>query len=616
MGWLDSREIIGADSETLPITPTDAAPPLVCYQHERASQPGVSHVVTRRRGALDVVRSHLEGPAILVLHNGAFDACVWARELGPELIYDKLERGELLCTWVFERLGEIAGHSTRKHLDLATCCKAHGLEPPSLKDAGLATEFGQFIDAEEIPEPYLTYAAEDTIVLKLFQRQLKRFRDVPLFALQRLTYRQFVLALASVQGMAVDGDAAEALRRDAEEKLAELRPLAEQWGFVREDGSRCMAGIREAVELAYGKHTPRTKTGLASTSRLTLEQAPDSPRLKAFALFGEWTKTLTNDVPNLMAGGGVVRTRYGMADTLRTTSSGSKKGARDGVIAMQNLRQSGGIRECLVPRPGHAFYTMDIAGAELCALAQICVSRLGRRETADMIRALGAPGELPTMFGAMLAREPYEAFRARYSTKDDAAVQTRTRAKNAIYGFMGGMGYRTFVDYVRLLSKGKTVISEQESLMLRDAWRQQFPDFAAWLRHVGDRERANGTHDCQLAYGLVRRGVWYSAACNNPFQSYAAWLAAELMIALQRACWTGALWPAKMVLHVHDEFVFEVPERDVDEFDHIVMGIAGEVAGQIAPDVPISWEAEACSVYSKKAKRLTDGKGRLLVWRP
>lgn len=608
---------VPCDSETERFAPGELAPELVCIQYVDPAD-GVAKIVTVRGGAVATLRRLLTDPTVtLVLHNGAYDCAVWCRAGLTREVFAAFEAGRILCTWVFERLGEVSGQTTRKQLDLATCCKAHGIQlDEALKQSGLGLEFGQFRDALEIPEPHRSYALGDVVVGKLFERQCKRFgRDVPLAAVARLSYRQFCLQLLSVWGMQTDGDAVAALSADAEAALAELRPLAQEWGFLRPNGTRNMAAIRAVVEESYGAACPRTATGLAQTGEVVLEAA-DDPRLQAFSEYGSWLKTVSNDVPNLRASGtGWVSTRYGLAETLRTTSSGDKKGKRTGLIAMQNLRQAAGVRECIRPSAGHAFYNVDAKGLELCTFADLCVSELGRRGMADYIAQAGDPGIVHSRVGAMLAKESVETFQARLKAKEPLATTIRTRAKNGVFGYLGGMGPKTYVEYIAKLSKGKVKLTVAEATEIRQAIFAAMPDIQAYLQWVGSTGLPDGTFDATLEYGITRRGIWYSAAANNRFQSRAAAAMGEVVIDLCKACYIGGLSPARPCLFVHDELLVEVPERDVHEFELAFLKLASAATQRIVRHVPIMWDGEACDRYSKSAKRVVTN-GRLTVWSP
>jgi hypothetical protein len=607
--------IVPVDLETEKFAPGYGAPKLVCAQWDEGEGP---RVVTRRRGALVHMQRLLEDPTVLLVgHNVSYDSAVLAAEGLIEEVFAAYEAGRIVCTWVFERLGEISGYSERKNLDLATCCKAHGLKAPT-KVEGLATSFGQFLDADEIPEPQRTYCIEDLYVGPLYERQRRRFKDVPQRALERLSYRQFVLQLMSVWGMRVDVDAARALEQEAREELESLRALAREWGFLHGKTGETLntKALQAAVLEAYGPSCPRTATGLPARSELALSEA-DDPRLRAFAKYNGLIKTISNDVPNLLAAGGRwVSTRYGIADTTRTTSGGSKKGSRDGVIAMQNLRQKGGVRECIRPRPGRCFYNVDASGLELCTHAQVCLDLMGRGHAARMINDARNPGALHTAVAARIAGMSVERFKAWHDTKDPEAVQIRTRAKNANFGFMGGLGAQKFCDYVRVLSKGKTLVSPSEAQELKQAWAEANPDFAAYLKWPGDVEGDDGTYEVELpGYGIVRRGIWYCAVKNNRFQALAAAVMTEVLIDLVRECYIGKLSPARACLFVHDELLIEVDPRDGHEFDLEFMALAEAASRRVMPDVITVWVAELCDRYSKASKRVIKD-GRLTVWSP
>lgn len=611
---------VPADAETKPFAPGYGAPKVVCYQYDDGSGP---RILTRRKGAVAKMREHLErDDVILVGHNFSYDLAVMSAEGLAPLVFRKLRRGLVVCTWVYERLGEISGRTTRKSLDFATCCKAHGIAVPDTKGKGYETEFAQFIDADEIPDPHRAYALNDLLVGRLHERQRARFHDVPERALQRLVYRQFCLQLMSVWGMVTDGDAVEALERDAHAELGPLTKLAQEWGFVRPNGVRNLKNIQAAIAADYGPGVRMTQPskkfpkGQVCYAGEVLEGASD-PRLQAFRQYGEWLKTLTNDVPNLRASGtGWISTRYGMADTLRTTSSGDKKGRRTGLIAMQNLRQGAGIRECIRPRPGMAFYDADASGLELCSLGQICWSLLGRRGMADAIKQAGTPGVIHTRVAATMARQSESAFQARLSAKDPDAITTRTRAKNAVFGYMGGLGAKTFVDYVKGASKGKIVLTLAESQQIKADLFRAIPDIEAYLRWVGSQDTGDGHYDAELpGYGVVRRGIWYAAAANNRFQALAAAAMTEVLIDLVTECYVGSLHGCRPVLFIHDEVLVEVPERDVHDFDLAFQKLAIAATARVMPDVPTVWDAEACDRFSKRAKRVTDDKGRLQVWK-
>jgi DNA polymerase-1 len=651
---------IGVDSETVAFAPGDQAPPLVCVQWQRLDEldqgDASRHLLTRRAGALTVIRGWLLNPEItLVLHNASYDTIVWCREGLTEEVFAAYRAGRILCTWVYERLGEIAGFSTRKKLNLATCCKAHGLEPPAYKDevelpgrglVKIAQDFAQFLDEGDITaEPHRTYALDDCIVGKLFQRQYRRFgKDVSLEAVARFSRTAFWLRLSSVWGLRSNGDLVAAFKSDVEAQLAELRerftlpePYAawtltaarhsahvqayaferarELAAFLRPDGT-CMVNdvLLPYIEQAYDGKPPRTPTGLPQRSSMILAESGD-PSLEAFAHYGELVKAESSDIPMLEAG--YLHPRYGFAETGRTTCSKPN---------VQNLPGGGPVRACIQAAPGWAFLERDYSGIELCTFAAVAGREVGDWSMADTINAAGDPGYLHAVVGGhLLGCSPEELLRRR-EAGDDLAENARTRAKNLSFGRIGGLGSKTYVGYVRQLSKGKIILTEEESAELFAVWEVAVPAGPKYLRWVGTTEGADGSYEAHIdGVDIIRRGMWYCAAANCRFQGLAAAIMHEAGWRLAEACYVKGVCPAlygvRLAVFVHDAFVLECPIERLHEADEAFERILREAAHHVMPEVITRSEGHAAlnlakKVNGQKVKRVTDKNGRLIPWTP
>lgn len=649
---------VAADSETVPFAPGDQAPSLVCFQWQFLDEPGAEnrHLLTRRRGALAQIRSFLVDPEItLVLHNASYDAVVWCAEGLVSEVFAAYEAGRILCTWAYERLGEIAGFSSRKKLDLATCCKAHGLEPPSMKDevelpgrglVKLAQDFAQFHDADEVSEPHRTYALEDCLVGKLFQRQFKRFgSDVKLSSLASFSRTSFWLRLSSVWGLRSNGDLVAAFKADVEAQLADLRArftlpedlaayeragsrrysahvyayalhrAGELAAFLRPDGT-CMveAVLLPYVERAYGGNPPRTPTGKPQRSSLVLSESGD-PSLEAFAHYGELVKAESADIPMLEAG--YLHPRYGFADTGRTTCSKPN---------VQNLPGGGPVRQCIEPTPGWCFLERDYSGVELCSFAAVASRVLGDHSMAEAINASGDPGYLHAVVGGQLLGCSPEELLARRKAGDELAENARTRGKNANFGFIGGLGHKNYVGYIRQLSKGKLILTEAESKAIRDAWCEAVPAGPRYLKWVGSTERADGSYEAEIpGVDIIRRGLWYTSAANCRFQGLAAAVMHRAGWLLALACYVPGVNPVmfgvRLAAFVHDAFILEVPVDRVHEVDIEFERILTQAAEEVMPEVRTRSEGHAAfslakKVNGQKVSRVTDKNGRLIPWTP
>ena len=624
---------IGADSETVPFSPGDMAPELVCIQHQELGSAD-RYIQTVVGGAFDTIRGWLLDPGVtLVLHNAAYDAAVWCRAGLTAEVFAAYRDGRILCTWVFERLGEIAGYSTRKVLDLGTVCAAHGIPRPESwteENEHLAREFGQFRHAAEIPEgPHRTYALDDTLVIALFARQVRRFRDVPMAALQQFSRAMFWMRLMSVWGLPTEPGVVEAYRAEVAEQLAVLREFGLEKGFiyVGRDGvlHRSFAAIRAAVTAAYAGAPPMTTPARKRKSKKPFVPQPkmdemtllgsDDPALIAFATYGGLMKSESNDIPMLQTG--ILHTRMGIADTGRSTS---------GRPALQNLSGKGRTRECIVPAPGHCFLERDYSGVELCSFAQVCVTELGDTSMADMINASGDPSWLHAELGGYLLGITAEELLTRREDGDELAENARTRAKNADFGFIGGLGARAYVDYVWLLSKGKIRLTLPEAVGLKEAWGTVIPAGPRYLRWVGTTEGPDGMYQAVIpGSGITRRGMFYCAAANCRFQGLAAAVMMEAGWRLAELCYLaapGSLWHCvRVVAFIHDAFVLEVPVGKVHDVDVDFERVLREAGAAIMPDVITKSEGHAAYNLAKrmngqKVKRVTDQNGRLIPWRP
>lgn len=648
---------IGADSETVPFSPGDMAPELVCFQWQELGS-DERHLQTRRAGALDTIRRFLEDPDVtLVFHNGPYDAAVFCREGLTRQVFRAYQQGRILCTYLFERLGEIAGLTGRKSGKLGPVCEAHGIPAPSLKDEGLAKEFAQFLDADDIPDPWRRYALDDCVVIRLFERQLKRFgSQVPLRALQRLAYRQFCLQLSAVWGMPVDQNAVAALEQAARDELAVLIPAARdagliEWRACTRRGVATMgwvkneAKLRAMVHEAYDGRPPMTVQTTAARRKYeralrefqagkrkrapkewkpqvsiaaeTLRESGD-PDLMNFALYGTWAAVENKDLPMLRKGAGRIHPKYDVTDTCRTLAR--KPAVQNWLTGINAPTDAEGkkraipqIRECVVAPPGHCVYSVDMAGLELASFAQNVCNQLGLRR---MVDDLNTGVDLHSRIGARMLGLSYDEFRRRFKAGDPDCYWWRQAGKGNNFGRQGGMANpEKFARYCK--TQYHVHLTVEQAKESGAVWREESPDAVAWLDHVKASVNPDETFDAYLpGFGITRRGVWYCAAANNPFQELAAYMCSECTIALQEAFYfTDELPYCRMIAHIHDEWLVLIPVAKLAQADRRIREILTATARRVFPDVRSCVpEAKAMTRWSKRAKELRAPNGDLLVW--
>lgn len=646
---------IGIDSETVPFSPGDMAPELVCIQYQELGTPDTTRIIqTRAAGALETLPRLLEDPDVtLVGHNIAFDAAVWCAAGLTELVFAGYRAGRMLCTYAYQRLGEVAGLAQRGSGKLGSVCEAHGLPSPDLKDSGLALEFAQYLHALEVAEPHRSYALDDCIVVKVFERQLRRFaKHVPLSALQRLCYRSFCLQLSSVWGLPVDQRAADALEATAAVELERLIPAAVEagileWRACTRAGRRTMGWVKNTkllqamVTAAYDGKPPMTQqtmqakraaakaakeraaAGLpprkpwqpqVSVAAETLRESNDAD-LMAFASYGEWSKVQTNDLPMLRNGGGLIHTKYDITDTLRTSAAKPAiQNWRTGLDAKPGTNVPM-IRECVVAPEGFCIISVDMAGLELASFAQNVYNQLGCR---NMVDDLNTGVDMHSRIGARMMGLSYDEFRRRLKAGDKECYWWRQAGKGNNFGRNGGMANpEKFARYCK--TQYKVPLTVQQAKDSHEVWKQESPDAVAWLEYIKASEKPDGTFDAYLpGFGMWRRNVWYCAAANNPFQELGAFMCSEGTIALTEAMYllTGALQDCRMLAHIHDEWLIQVPLARLAEADRTIRAILLECARRVMPDVTSCVpEAKAMLRWSKRAKETRAPNGDLLVWK-
>jgi DNA polymerase I-like protein with 3'-5' exonuclease and polymerase domains len=405
------------------------------------------------------------------------------------------------------------------------------------------------------------------------------------------------------------------------EHVERLRGIAQEAGFVRDDGTRDMKAIRAAVAVAYDGKPPLTEaarnrnrksekpfTPAVRTDSATLEESGD-PILEAFAEFGEWSAVKNKDLIFLRRGAvEPIHTKFGIADTTRSTSSNPN---------LQNLRRKSGIRECFIPRPGYVFVACDHAGLELCTLAQVCVTKLHRY---DMATKINRGEDLHCHVAAEILGVSYAEAIDRKKRGDKELKNARNCGKVVNFGRPGGMAAPTLKLYAKA-SYGLDLTLEFCEDLIRH-WNRANPDGLAFLEYV--RTLRNGERfDLTIPGSTIqRRQATYCSAANCHFQGLGATLEAHVGWILQREIFTGVtadgtpspLRNSRMVNFIHDEFLLEVPLGERTAAGLRLRDVMISAAAPYLPDVKI--EAEVCAMahWSKSADSRFNANGELEIF--
>jgi hypothetical protein len=556
----------------------------------------------------------------LVGQNIAFDLAVMAAECPPllPLIFDAYDQDRITDTMIRQQLADIADGKFSGYLDAKNVWRKreYSLAGLSSRLLGVQLEkdewrlkYGQFRDTpiQEWPEGAREYPRRDAEAT----RDVYLVQERQWGPLLQDQYRQarayWALHLSAAWGVHTDPARVEDLRAKTQQALDEVKGDLMMVGLVRKDGSRDTKLAKTRV-LQANPDARLTPTGQVALDEEACQACGDEI-MEDYALYSTLNKVLSTDVPMLLSGATLpLHTRYGMAETGRTTSGKNK--ATGGGGNLQNLRRLPGIRECIVPRPGYVFAQADYSSFELFCLAQSCRDLVGYSALGD---ALNKGLDPHCVVAAFILGRTYEDVMAH--KKDPEVEAARQTGKVANFGFPGGLGAKRLVEFAH---KGYGVtITEAQAKELKTTWQTAWPEMADFFKFVAGLETAYG-FDVLLKRSMRLRGkASFCAAANTYFQGPAAdgAKAALYLVAREQYLPGTALYGSRTAVFVHDELILEAPEETAPEAAERLSVLMVQGARMFLPDMP-GLKAEPCLMryWSKKAVTLRDDNGRLRVW--
>ena len=148
-------------------------------------------------------------------------------------------------------------------------------------------------------------------------------------------------------------------------------------------------------------------------------------------------------------------------------------------------------------------------------------------------------------------------------------------------------------------------IPQSEAKAYIEAYFERYPGIRDYMERTKESARKLGYvttlfgRRCHMT-GIrdknpARRGFYERAAINAPLQGSAADIIRRAMIRMPGALEAAGL-KARMLLQVHDELVFEVPEREVEE----TAALAAEIMSAAARlDVPLTVDTGAGNTWDE-----------------
>ena len=429
------------------------------------------------------------------------------------------------------------------------------------------------ISFAEVPLDRATaYAAEDADVTWRLHRLLKpRLADEAATRVYERVDRPLIPVVAQMErhGIRVDRERLAGLSHTFAEQIAALE--GEIHGMAGEPftiGSPKQLGevLFDKMGLKGGK---KGKTGQYSTDQSVLERlAGEGVPLAGKVL--EWrqlSKLRSTYTEALQAAinprTGRVHTSYSLVGAQTGRLSSTEPNLQNIPIRTEIGRQ---IRDAFVAEPGHVLLAADYSQIELRLAAHMA--------------------DVPSLKDAFAKGEDIHS-RTAMEMFGEVTRDTRGQAKTINFAILYGIS--------RWGLAGRLGTSSDEAQAMIDRYFERFPGIRDYIRTTLESVREKGFSET-----LFGRKTWFPrinaqnpneragserAAINAPIQGTSADIIKRAMVRMGPALAEAGLGHVRMLLQVHDELVFELPEADVAAAAKVIHAV---MAGAAEPAVNLS----------------------------
>ncbi|MGJ3260472.1 MAG: DNA polymerase I [Rhodospirillales bacterium] len=507
--------------------------------------------------ALDLLKPMLEDPAILkVGQNIKYDMQVLARYgIAVAPVDDTM-----LLSYVLE--GGLHGHGMD---ELAL----RFLEIETIKFKDVAGSGKSAVGFDRVPlDKAGPYAAEDAdITLRLHRLMKPRLAREHMTTVYERLERPLVYVLEEMErtGIKVDAGKLKGFSADFEKRMAELEAHAHKLaGHEFNVGSPKQVGeiLFDEMSLDGGK---KGKTGAYSTSADVLEdlviQGHELPQtILDWRQLQKLKSTYTDAlVETINPDTGRVHTSFSQAVTSTGRLSSNDPNLQNIPIRSEEGRK---IRQAFVADKGHVLMSADYSQIELRLLAHVA--------DIDSLKQAFADGQ---DIHAITASEIFGV------PVDGMDPMVRRQAKAINFGIIYGI---SAFGLARQLS-----IPRGDAQRYIDAYFERYPGIKDYMERTKKQAHDHGFVETEFGRKCHVRGINEKnqavrgnaerAAINAPIQGGAADIIKRAMVRVQHAL-DDAKLGARMLLQVHDELIFEVPEKEVEKTKAVVKDVMESAA--------------------------------------
>lgn len=466
----------------------------------------------------------------------------------------------------------LLGAATEK-LEEDTMIAAYLIEParPAYLLDELATEQGvEAIVTPETDAPTRDLVRAATHTFRLAALYRPRLRERGAESLYETVELPLVTVLAKMEqtGVAVDGARLWEVTTNVRSRVSELEARAHQLAgapFALASPKQLASVLFEKLGLEPGR---KTKTGYSTDTKVLRGLHEAHPIIPVIEEWRELSTLLNNyleSLPAFVRRDGRVHTTFNQT----SASTGRLSTSNPNLQAIPVRTELGRvIRAAFVAPPGRVMMSADYSQVELRILAHLS-------------------GEETLLSAFRAGRDVHAATAAGiYGKKEEEVTSAdRTMAKRVNFGILYGISAFGLSEDLE--------ISREEAQKTIDAYLERLPKVRAFIADVIEQARRDG--HVTTVFGRRRpvpeirtsnrttRALGERLAVNSVIQGSAADIIKVAMIRIAKRLQEDKR-EARLVLQVHDELLFEVPEAEIDAVRALA---TSEMVGAFAMDPPL-----------------------------
>ena len=371
-------------------------------------------------------------------------------------------------------------------------------------------------------------------------------------------------------GVLVDSKILQKQSHEIGEKLLNL----EKEAYILADQPFNLSSPKQLREILFDKlkikALKKTPTGTPSTSEEVLQVlAQDYPLPKLILEHRSLSKlknTYTDKLPKMInQSTGRVHTSYNQAVAITGRLASSDPNLQNIPIRTPEGRR---VREAFIAPKGSVIMSADYSQIELRIMAHLSKDK-------RLIQAFKNNEDIHKITAAEIFNTSLEGI----------SNEQRRYAKVINFGLIYGMSPFGLAKNLNIeISAAKNYI---------DRYFTQYPSVKQYMEDAKQIAREKGYVETFFGRRLwlpeingsngIMRAAAERAAINGPMQGTAADLIKLAMIEVQNWIETELNIKGKMIMQVHDELVFEVPDNEVQTFKKIIPKLMAEVASLSVP---------------------------------